>query len=93
MAVERARAVTQLKWGCWQYPEGWTSNAPVLDDIPSLLKAGFVKVMGLPRLHGLAAFTPEHLLSYLLHHPPPSLVVYTDTMFIHAGPGRSASPL
>ena len=38
------RAATQLKWGCWEYPEGWTSNAPVLGDILSLLKAGFVKV-------------------------------------------------
>jgi hypothetical protein len=75
--------------GCREYPEGWTSNAPVLGDVPSLLKAGFVKVVGLPRLHGLAASQPEHLLSYHLHHPPPSLVVYADTMEMHAGAGRS----
>ena len=37
------RAATQLRWGCWQYPEGWTSNAPVLGYIPSVFKAGFVK--------------------------------------------------
>jgi len=38
------RAATQLKWGCWQYPQGWTSNAPVLGYILSVFKAGFVTV-------------------------------------------------